>query len=123
MQIVEEQYVHILEKYARTLESNPCKVSELFAEDAYFYDGGMKIIGREKCYLCGRKEIHENFSRSEDKFEAVVNKVCVNGNAMRYDVSFRGMIFQAIGVATINQNGLIQSFVVECIDWRDQSQT
>jgi len=105
--------MHILEKYVQALESNPAGISELFAEDAYFYDGGKKFLGAEKLYLLGRAEIHANFTRTVDKFSAKVEGVLINGNAMRYNVTYKGMVFEALGVAVIN-DGLIQSYVIEC---------
>lgn len=107
--------MHILERYAMLLESDPASISELFAHDGYFYDGGMKVIGREKCYLAGRAEIHANFARTENKVNATVSNIRVNGQAMRYDVTAMGRVFKALAVAVIN-NDLIQSMAIEVIE-------
>jgi hypothetical protein len=107
----------ILRRYAEYLDSAPERVSELFAEDGYWYDGGMKLFGRDKCAFAGRAEIHANFARPGRPRTAVAG-VLINGNAMRYNVNAGGQWVEALAVAQLNDAGLIQSFVIQCIDFR-----
>jgi hypothetical protein len=103
--------VHILEQYVRSLEENPAEISNLFADDGYFYDGGMKMMGWPKCCFTGKTEIHAAFV----KLKCTTGKICLNGAAVRYNVYYNGMVFEAIGVATINAQDKIQTFVAECL--------
>jgi hypothetical protein len=107
----------VLKRYAEYLDSAPEKVSELFAEDGYWYDGGMKLVGRDKCAFVGRAEIHANFARP-GRARTEVAGVLINGNAMRYNVKAGDQWIEALAVAQVNGQGLIRSFVIECIDFR-----
>ena len=106
-----------LQRYADYLGNAPERISELFAEDGYWYDGGMKLFGREKCGFFGRDEIHANFAR-EGRARTPVSGVLINGNAMRYNVKAGEQVVEALAVAQLNADGLFQSFVIECIDFR-----
>lgn len=111
--------MNILERYAHHLEHSPETVAELFASDGYFYDGGMKLIGRDKCHFAGREEIHANFTQS-GRIPVKVANILINANAMRYNVLFKDVWIEALGVAVVNSEGLLQSFVTQCIDFRQK---
>lgn len=107
----------ILRRYAEYLDHAPEKVSELFAEDGYWYDGGMKLFGREDCAFFGRAQIHANFVRP-GRPRTPVGGVLINGNAMRYNVKAGDQWVEALALAQLNAEGLFQSFVIACIDFR-----
>lgn len=109
--------MEILKRYAEYLDNAPEKVSELFAEDGYWYDGGMKLFGRDKCAFYGRAEIHANFARP-GRPRTIVAGVLINGNAMRYNVKAGEQWVEALAIAQVNDQGLFQSFVIQCIDFR-----
>ncbi len=109
--------MEILKRYAEYLDSAPEKVAELFAEDGYWYDGGMKLFGRDKCAFYGRSEIYANFARP-GRPRTEVGGVLINGNAMRYNVKAGDQWVEGLAVVQLNDEGLIQSFVIQCIDFR-----
>lgn len=109
--------MEILERYATYLDSAPERIAELFAEDGYWYDGGMKLFGREKCAFYGRAEIHANFAR-EGRPRTPVGGVLINGNAMRYNVQAGEQWVEALAIVQVNDEGLFQSFVIQCADFR-----
>jgi hypothetical protein len=103
--------MHILERYVRNLQDDPTHIVDLFAEDGYFYDGGMKMQGRPQYSFHGRDEIRTAFST----IPKVTGRICINGNAVRYDVLIKGQLWEAIGVASINVEGKLQSYVAEVL--------
>jgi len=106
--------MHVLERYADYLANHPERVSELFAEDGYWYDGGMKLIGRDKAAHYGRAEIHANFARP-GRPPTPVSGVLINGNAMRYNVHAGDIVVEALAVVNVDEDGLIRSFVTRCM--------
>lgn len=106
--------MHVLERYADYLSNHPERVSELFAEDGYFFDGGMKLIGRDKAAFYGRAEIHANFTRP-NRPPTPVTGVLINGDAMRYNVHAAGLVIEALAVVNVGDDGLITSFVTRCM--------
>lgn len=106
--------MHVLERYADYLGNHPQRVSELFAEDAYFFDGGMKLLGRDKAAFHGRAEIHANFTRP-NRPPTPVSGVLINGDAMRYNVRSGDTVVEALAVVNVDGDGLIRSFVTRCM--------
>lgn len=109
--------MEILKRYTEYLDSSPERVAELFAEDGYWYDGGMKFFGRDKCAFTGRTEIAANFARP-NRPRTPVSGILINGNAMRYNVTAGDQCVEALAVVQVNDEGLIQSLVIQCIDFR-----
>jgi hypothetical protein len=48
----------------------------------------------------------------------MVHGVLINGNGMRYNVKAGDQVVEALTVVQVNAQGLIQSFVIQCIDFR-----
>ena len=105
--------MHVLERYAEFLTNSPERVSELFAEDAYFHDEGMKLMGRDKCSFVGRAEIHGVFGRP-NRPSTPASGMMINGNAMRYNVTAGDTVVEALAVVNLDNDGLIRSFVTRC---------
>lgn len=109
--------MEILKRYAEFLDHAPERIASLFALDAYWYDGGMKLFGRDKCAFSGRAEIEANFTRP-GRPHTPVDGVLINGNAMRYNVRLGEQLVEALAVVQLSAEGLIQSMVIQCIDFR-----
>ncbi|WIW89485.1 hypothetical protein K3M67_05860 [Sphingobium sp. V4] len=105
--------MNVLKRYAQYLDSEPERISELFAVDGYFFDGGMKLVGRDKCHFVGREEIHANFTRP-NRPRTPVAGVLINGNAMRYNVKAGDSWIEAVAIVLLNEDGFIQSYVTQC---------
>ena len=106
----------LLNRYVEHLAAGDAeKVSLLFAVDGIFYDEGPVKMNMEPVTIKGREGIRAFF---QQVFSAqgpiVASNVCINGNAMRYDVGVGDLQIMALGLLR-EEEGLIKEYRVTVI--------
>ena len=83
--------------------------------DALFNDEAPRAMGMDAIVLKGAAAIRENFSGLLANGGMNIENVCINGNAMRYDIVLSpDFSIRALGVATV-ENNRIASYEVMAV--------
>ena len=104
--------MNLLKTYTDCLKNGDAeKLASLFTEDAIFNDGGPTKFGQKPINLKGRNKIKDFFKIALARGGFKVFNICINKNAMRYDVKIGDTLFLALGVMK-EENNLIKEYIV-----------
>ena len=105
--------MNLIETYIECVRQGDAHgLASLFAEDGEFYDDGFTKVGMEPVKLKGRENIEDFLKGLFAQGGLNVSNVCINYNAMRYDITHGDLIFRALGVIIKENNGLIGEYKV-----------
>lgn len=103
----------ILEQYVDRMNSKDAPgISRLFAEDCHFSDGGGRPWGHPDIVLDGREAVENLFAGILTSNDVKSTIVKLNPSSMEYDVQFGDTLMPCIGLATLNEQGLILEYIV-----------
>jgi len=104
--------MELLEKYSQYLKTGDASaIAALFAKDGEFHDDVPVKLGLEPISFKGRENIETFFRETFKGVGLNATNVAINGNAMRYDVTFGDVVLLCLGVLK-EENGLIKEYRV-----------
>jgi hypothetical protein len=107
--------MNLLEQYCESIKAGDAKkFVSLFTEDAVFNDTAPTKIGGDAILLNGKKEIEAMFEIVLSQGGLDITNICINGNAMRYDVGVGDVTLLALGVMK-EENNLIKEYIVKAV--------
>ena len=87
-------------------------ISLLFAEDCHFNDGGGRPWGYPDIVLEGREAVKNLFAGLLGTTDVKSTIVKLNPSSMEYDVQFGETLMPCVGLASLNEQGLIKEYIV-----------
>jgi len=103
----------ILEQYVERMNNKDARgVSELFAKDCLFNDGGGRPWGFEDIMANDSEGVYNVFAGVLTSNDVKSTIVKLNNASMEYDVQFGDILMPCVGTVTVNGDGLISEYIV-----------
>jgi len=103
----------VLQQYVDRMNNKDAKgISELFAKDCIFNDGGGRPWGFDDIVANGSEGVYGVFANVLTGNDVKSTIIKLNSASMEYDVQFGDILMPCIGTVTLDEDGLIKEYIV-----------